>query len=161
VSVLTRYRWFIVAGVVVLVGAAVAIIVWWPSPESAPPRARQYKDFDICLLTPQRGLADPDVAAVWAGAQEVSLQRSVRVLYLAVAGEQTPTRAAEYLASLVAQGCEVIVAVGPAPVAAVAVHEADYPQSTIVAVGVEIDDSSDARRKSSTMDVLTSLVPQL
>lgn len=158
-GVLVRYRWWVLAGVVVLVLSVVAAVVWWPRPEPEDPRARIYREFDICLLTPAQGLADPQVAAAWAGAQEVSVAQSVPVLYLQVAGEQTPERAAEFLATLVAQECEVIVAVGSAPVAAVAANEANYAGVTIVAVGDEIDDSSNERITSSTVDVLTALVP--
>jgi hypothetical protein len=111
-----RYRWPLVAAAVVLLGAVV-LIVLWPEPES-PPRAREYRDYDVCVLTSDQGLADPSAAAVWAGAREVSAQRRVRVLYVAVSGEQTPARAREFLGSLVQQSCEVIVAVGEAPVAA-------------------------------------------
>ena len=127
----------------------------WPDPEPAP-WARQYRDYDVCLLTGERGLADAQAAAVWAGAQQVSEQRRVRVMYLAVTGEQTPQRAGQVLASLVARDCEVIVAVGAAPVAA---DEARYPDATIVAVGDEIDASSDERITSSTGDVLLEMVP--
>ena len=67
---LSKYRWFVVGGVVLLVVIVVAVLVWWPSSEPEP-RAREYRDFDVCLLTPARGLADPQVAAVWAGAQDV------------------------------------------------------------------------------------------
>jgi hypothetical protein len=55
---------------------------------------------------------------------------------LTVAGEQTAQRAGEVQASLVARECDVLVAVGEAPVAA---DEARYPDATIVAVDEEID----------------------
>lgn len=146
--------------VVAAVGVVVAgVVALWPDPEPAP-RARQYRDYDVCLLTGERGLADAQAAAVWAGAQRVSEQRKVRVMYLAVTGEQTPQRAGEVLASLVARDCEVIVAVGAAPVAAVAADEGRYPDATIVAVGDEIDASSVERITSSTVDVLLELVPE-
>jgi hypothetical protein len=159
-GVLVRYRWWALAGVALLVGVVVGAVVWWPGTEPVvEPRARDYREFDVCVLTPGAGLADPHAAAVWAGAQEVSLAQRVPVLYLPVAGEQTPQRAAEYLASLVAQDCEVIVAVGAAPVAAVAANEANYAGATIVAVGDEIDDSGIDRIAPSTVDVLSALVP--
>jgi hypothetical protein len=141
-----------------VLAGVVSVILWWPEPV-AEPRAREYREFDVCILTPDRGLADPQVAAVWAGAQEVSLAQRVPVLYVPVVGEQTPARAGEFLASLVAQKCEVIVAVGAAPVAAVVTNEANYAGATIVAVGDEIDDSSNERITSSTVDVLSGLVP--
>lgn len=155
-----RYRWWLVTAVVVTVGAAVAVVVWWPrSPAVEEPRARQFQDFDVCLLTPAQGLADPQVAAVWAGAQEVSLTRSVRVRYRQVSGEQTAERAGQFLASLVQQGCEVIVAVGPAPAAAAGAYEAGHASVMIVAVGDGIDGSSPETIEASTVDVLLGLVP--
>ena len=155
-----RPRWVWPVGVVAAAGVVVAAVVaLWPDPEPAP-RAREYRDYDVCLLTGERGLADTQAAAVWAGAQRVSEQRKVRVMYLAVTGEQTPQRAAEVLASLVARDCEIIVAVGSAPVAAVAAEKGRYPDATIVAVGNDIDASSDERITQSTVDVLLRLVPE-
>src|SRR5690606_21811689 len=123
------------------------------------PRARIYREFDICVLMPGDGLADPEAAAVWAGVQEVSLAQRVRALYLPAVGEQTPERAAQFLATRVMQECEIIVAVGDGPVAAVATNEAKYADTTIVAVGDEIEDSSHERTTSSVVEVLTELVP--
>jgi ABC-type sugar transport system substrate-binding protein len=158
---MARYRWYVLAGAGVLATALLAAAVWWwLRPESGQePRARVYREFDICVLMPGDGLADPEAAAVWAGVQEVSLAQRVRALYLPVAGEQTPERAAQFLATLVTQECEIIVAVGGAPVAAVATNEAKHAGTTIVAVGDEIENSSHERITSSTVDVLTELVP--
>jgi hypothetical protein len=111
-------------------------------------------------LTPVAGLADAQVAAVWAGAQEVSASRRVRLIYLPVLGEQTPERAGEVLASLIQQDCEIIVAVGQAPVAAAHADTANHPGVTIVAVGDQIDDSSADQIERSTVDVLMALVPE-
>jgi hypothetical protein len=156
-SVLVRYRWFVLAGVVVIVAVLAAVVVWWP--RSEPPRQRVYREFDVCLLTPGEGLADPQAAAVWAGAQDVSLERSVRLLYLPVTGQQTPARAGEFLASLVGQGCDVIVAVGAAPVLAVQAAGESYASTTILTVGDEIDGSSSEAITSSTVDALRRVVP--
>lgn len=158
-SVLVRYRWFVLAGVVAVVAALVAVVLWWPRSEPEQPRERAYREYDVCLLTPSEGLADPQAAAVWAGAQEVSLARGVRLVYLPVAGQQTPARAGEFLASLVGQGCEVIVLVGAAPVMAAAANEGNG-SATILAVGDEIDGSSSETITSSTVDVLMSIVPE-
>jgi hypothetical protein len=77
------------------------------------------------------------------------------VLYLPVAGEQTPARAREFLGSLAQQSCEVIVAVGEAPVAAA--HGAKFPGATIVAVGDGIDGSTNVDITRSTVEVLLNL----
>jgi len=155
-----RHRWPLLAGVVALVAAIVAVVVLTgPEPEPQP-RARAYRDYDVCVLTGDRGLADPSAAAVWAGVQQVSALRDVRVLYVPVAGEQTAARATELLGSLVQQQCDIIVAVGDAPVAAVAVNKTRYPNTTILAVGHEIDASSDAKATASTVEALLNLVPE-
>lgn len=154
-----RYRWLVGAVLALAVGVLVAVIVWWPEREPEP-RARVYRDYDVCVLMSGRGLADPQAAAVWSGAQQVSQVRDVRVLYVSVAGEQSPQRAGEFLASLVQQECEVIVAVGEGPVAAAAANKAKFPAATIVAVGDEIEDTSNEDITSSTVEVLLRLVPE-
>ena len=106
-----RHRWWLLGAVLIVVGAVLAAIVWWPEPVEEP-RARVYREFDICILTPDRGLADPQAAAVWAGAQEVSLAQSVPVLYVPVMGEQSPQRAAEFLALELRRHAEIVRASG-------------------------------------------------
>ncbi len=155
---ISRYRWHVLAGLLLIVGAIVTTILLWPDKEE-PQRARVYRDYDVCVLTGSRGLADAQASAVWKGAQQVSLLRKVRLLYVPVAGDQTPERAAEFLGSLVQQECEVIVAVGEAPVAAAAANKSKFPHTAIVAVGDDIDESSNDRVTSSTVELLLRLVP--
>jgi hypothetical protein len=156
-----RYRWWVLAGAaVVLAGVALAVWLSWPEPDPGPePLTRPHRDFDVCMLMPGPGLSDPQVAAAWSGVVEVARARNVRAQHLAVAGEQSPERSGQFLASLVQQECEVIVAVGSGPVAAVAADRAKYPGSTIVAVGDEIEDMPNERVTASTVEVLSGLVP--
>lgn len=44
----------------------------WPD-DPAEPRAREYRDVTVCLLTGAAGVTDPAAAPVWAGMQESSL----------------------------------------------------------------------------------------
>jgi basic membrane lipoprotein Med (substrate-binding protein (PBP1-ABC) superfamily) len=122
--------------VVVLVLVGLGVWVLWPSAGPAPqPRARQYLAFTACLLTDGRGIAGQRAAPAWAGMQDASLATRVKVQFLPAAGAATAADASAYLASLVQRHCDLIVAVGEAPVAAVAADAAKYPDARFIAVG--------------------------
>jgi len=72
---------------------------------------------------------------VWDGMQKASLATHGKVRYLAVTGDQTPANAATYLATLAIGGCNIILAAGPAPSAAIDANAAAYPQMHFVVVG--------------------------
>jgi len=132
-----RWAWPAIAGGALLV----ALVIWavWPSSPPPPPasRARQYVDFDACLLTDSSGIGGPAAAPAWAGLQDASAATSVRVSFLPVVGPQTEANAVPYLGSLIARHCNVIVAVGPAPVAAVTAEAARYPTVPMVVVSAD------------------------
>jgi basic membrane lipoprotein Med (substrate-binding protein (PBP1-ABC) superfamily) len=132
-----RWAWPAIAGGAVLV----ALVIWAVLPSSPPapaaPRARQYVDFDACLLTDSGGIGSPAAASAWAGLQDVSAATSVRVSFLPVVGPQTEANAVPYLGSLIARHCRVIVAVGLAPVAAVSAEAAKYPTVPMVVVAAD------------------------
>ena len=155
-----RYRWALVAGALsVVVGVGLAVVLW-PSDSEPEPRARVFRDYDVCVLMSSAGLSDPQAAAVWGGVQDAASQRAVRASYQRVLGEQTVARADEFLGSLVQQDCEVIVAVGQAPVAAAVAAPDRFPSVAIVSVGHEIEDSSADATRSSALDVVLRLVPE-
>jgi hypothetical protein len=128
-----RTRWY-VAGAVVLALAGVLTWVVWPEPADAP-RERRYRNVTACLLTDGEGITGRDAAPVWAGMQEMSLRTLARVQFVAVSGEQTPANAAAYLAGLTQGSCDVVVAVGAAPVGAVAQNAGRSPDVQFVSVG--------------------------
>src|SRR5947207_14130382 len=111
-------RWWVWAGVAVVVLAVVVGWLVWPDSKEPPPRARPYLNYTACLLTDAQGLAGPTASRAWAGLQDASLATHARVQYLPVAGEPTVGNAMPYLASLLQRQCAVVVAVGPAQVAA-------------------------------------------
>jgi hypothetical protein len=114
---------------------AVLLIVLLPGSgkPSGSGRARQYLAFDACLLTDAHGLAGTQASQAWAGIQAASLATHVRAEYLPVIGAQTTGTALPYLASLVQRHCNVVIAVGAAPVSAVT---ADAHQFTSVRFAV-------------------------
>ncbi len=123
--------------------ACVALIavgaVWlaWPSGPAVPgaDRVRHYDDdARACLLTGSTGLADPLAAAAWAGLRSASDATSALVSYLPVPAPATPKNARPYLASLVQRQCGVIVAVGPAQVAAASSAAARFGQVRFIVV---------------------------
>ncbi len=137
VARLTWWMWGGIAGL----AAVLAVVSWlaWPVTTPEPARAREYRDFDVCLLTDAQGIAAGPAATAWAGLQEVSKRRSVRVSYLGVSGERGEERAKQLLATQVQQRCAIIVAVGPVQVAAADVVKATYPKVTFLSVASESD----------------------
>ncbi|PZG00163.1 BMP family ABC transporter substrate-binding protein [Micromonospora deserti] len=150
-------------------GLAAAVIIGWVFwPEDEPePRQREYRAETACLLTGERGIGSPEARPVWTGMQEASLAKQVKVQYLEVDGPQTGQNAETFLAGLVQNRCDVILAVGAAPVAAVPPTAARYPAARFVAFGpvtpghnVSVMDPSDpemARRQAH--DLVAALVP--
>jgi len=113
-----RRRWpWLVSGLIVLVSVAGWLV--WPRAEAHPPRERQYRSDLACLLTDDKGVAEGDAAAAWAGLRDASETTLVRSQSLAVTGEQSEANAMSFLASLVQRQCGLVIAVGSAPVAAV------------------------------------------
>ncbi|HEX6872261.1 MAG TPA: hypothetical protein VF163_14280 [Micromonosporaceae bacterium] len=116
---------------------AVAALIWtmWPTENARTPRERQYLQFTACLLTDQEGITSPDAAQVWAGMQDASLATHAKIEYLAVAGPQTAANAVPYLNSLAQSQCNLILAAGDAPVAAVTASAAQFPNIRFHAAG--------------------------
>ncbi|MEW2314964.1 BMP family ABC transporter substrate-binding protein [Streptomyces bauhiniae] len=130
-------RAWIAAGAVVLVAAAVGVGVHLAGRQDGPPdtRARQYKEFDACLLTGDKGIAQgTDAASAWQGMQRASLETRARINYVPVTGAQSEANTQPFLNSLMQRHCGVLIAVGT-PQARVA-HEAaaNHPEVRFVLV---------------------------
>src|SRR5688572_8099415 len=71
------HRWWLTSGAGLLV---VILLTWalWPATKETP-RERRYLDYTACLLTGEKGIADPAAAPVWAGMQEASLATHAKV----------------------------------------------------------------------------------
>jgi hypothetical protein len=131
---ITVFSWSVIATLAVVL----AVVAWlsWPGPDPGePPRARQYRDYDLCLLTDGRGIQAQPASEVWQGLQQVSLETRAKVTFLPVTGEQTQAVAAQIVATQVQQQCDIIVAVGEPQTAAVASAAGKYPQVKFVTVG--------------------------
>jgi basic membrane lipoprotein Med (substrate-binding protein (PBP1-ABC) superfamily) len=129
-------RW-LVAGLVALVlaGAVVVGFLWRRPPAPEPPRAREYADVNVCLLTAEQGLADPDAMPVWAGMQQASPAAQVRVQYVAITGPQAVDNARAFLAGLVQSKCTMVLAASGLPLAAVKESAPSFPDTQFVTVG--------------------------
>ena len=106
-----------------------------PSPTADGPRARVYRDTDVCLLTDAHGITAAPASIAWQGLRDFSGRTAVRVSYVPVIGAATPANAGQFLAGLVQRRCRVVVAVGGPQVAAVQARAASTPQVGFVAVG--------------------------
>jgi basic membrane lipoprotein Med (substrate-binding protein (PBP1-ABC) superfamily) len=124
----------VLLAVAVLAGVTVAL---WPKPARVlpPTRDRVYSAQRVCLLTGPAGLADPATAQVWGGLEDASVKSRAQVSYLSVAGVDTAANAAPYLASLADGRCDLVLAVGSAPVGAVALDAPKFPQVKFLVVG--------------------------
>lgn len=132
-----RY-WAGAAGAAVVVAAVIAAVVAGSGAHHArelpPTRARAYTQQQACLLTGSRGLADPAAAPVWAGMQDASTRTHAKVMYLAMAGDQSAAAAGPYLASLAERHCTVVLAAGAGPAGAVDSTGVKFPGTRFVAV---------------------------
>lgn len=126
----------VVGGVGALAVLGGVLALCWPgsAAKQPAPRARGYSPQRTCLLVGARGLLDPRAAAAWQGLRDASATTRAQATYLSVAGAQTGGNAAPYLASL-AQGCSLVVAVGPGPVAAVGIDHARFPKAAFAIDG--------------------------
>jgi hypothetical protein len=143
-----------------IAGAAViALLVWalWPSSAPPPaPRARQYLTFTACLLTSQRGIADPKAAPIWAGMQDASLATRAKVQYLAVTGPQTVDNAVTFVNTLAQTHCNLIIAAGDIPDGAVQKAAPTFPTTAFYAVGTTIGTSHVRAIGGATDDAIRS-----
>lgn len=132
-----RGFWFLACGTCVAVIALVAGLIWAFTGASSVPaaRARSYTNFQACLLTGERGLADPAAAPVWAGMEQASLATHAKVSYLAVMGPQTKGNALPFLGSLLARHCGVVLTAGKAERDAAAEQARQYPSVKFAVVG--------------------------
>lgn len=132
----------VVAALAVVAGAVTAAVTWWPSGHhraaaTGKPytRARTYTARRICLLTGPGGVTDAATAPVWTGLEDASAKGHAQVSYLAAAGPQTAAAVSSYLASLATSRCDLVFAVGAAPVGAVGLDAARFPDTRFVVVG--------------------------
>jgi hypothetical protein len=132
VSLLRRRETVAVAAV--LAACALAVIIWWPGGDEAPARERRYQATTACLLTDDKGLTGPEAGAAWTAMREISDRKRIKVQYLAITGPQTAANGLAYFNTLGMQQCGTIIAVGPAPVAALNEGRAQFPAITYHAV---------------------------
>lgn len=162
---LDAWHWAPVACVAVLVvGILTGVLA--TGPVAGPGvRARSYLARTACLLTDSRGLAGPQAAAAWAGLQDASAATGAQVQYLAVPSGTTAAGARPYLASLVLRKCAVVVATGPAQVAAVAADAVRFGSVRFAVAGgrapganVAVLPASAGAMRSAVTSLVTSAV---
>jgi hypothetical protein len=146
----SRRFWLCAAAVVVAIG-----VTWWLWPAEKP-RARQYRDATACLLTGTNGVNGAQAKPVWAAMRRASDTSLVKVQYLEVDGPQTVQNAASYLASLAQSRCDVIVAVGDAPVGVLRRDASRFPGIRFVAVGPGAKDAGESIDAPSNVEFLAS-----
>jgi basic membrane lipoprotein Med (substrate-binding protein (PBP1-ABC) superfamily) len=133
-----RGFWFLTGACVTLSGLAAGLTLAFVggTTSTAPvARARSYTNFQACLLTSERGLADPAAAPLWAGMQEASLATHAKVSYLAVRGPQTSDNALPFLGSLLIRHCQVVLAAGQPERDAITQRASKYKTVKFAVVG--------------------------
>jgi hypothetical protein len=129
-----RARLLLLGGpALVLVAVAVVLVVALTS--GTAPRARQYLTFTACLLTDSHGLTGRPAAQAWSGMQQASLATRAKVEYAPVMSGSTPAAATPVLAGLLQGHCNVVIAAGPAQVAALVSEKVRPPGVRLVALG--------------------------
>jgi hypothetical protein len=134
-----RGFWFLIGGACLAIcGLAVGLTLVFTdggSSSASVAGERWYSNSQACLLTGDRGLADPAAAPLWAGMQQASLTTHAKVSYLAVMGPQTKGNALSFLGSLLVRHCGVVLAAGSAQRDAVAARAHQYPSVKFAVVG--------------------------
>ncbi|MFD9303251.1 BMP family ABC transporter substrate-binding protein [Streptomyces sp. NPDC060048] len=124
-------------GAVVLVLGLVGVWLFAGGGQDGPPdpRARQYKEFDACLLTDEKGIVTGAAAApVWEGMQKASLETRARVTYVPVIGEPSAATARPFFNSLMQRQCDVVLAVGAPQVEVTEAGAKEHPKARFVVV---------------------------
>lgn len=136
-GVLRGRRGWTLGGAAVLALALVGVWVFAGGGQDGPPdpRARQYKEFDACLLTDEKGIVTGAPAApVWEGMQAASLETRARVTYVPVVGEPSAADARPFFNSLMQRKCDVVLAVGASQVEVTQAGAKDHPKARFVVV---------------------------
>jgi hypothetical protein len=158
-----RQRVLVAVFTVFFLGGFATWLLWPSRPGEAPsPRERHYRSTTACLLTDDNGVTRDPAKAVWAGMQEASTATLIKVQQLSIIGPQTTANGLSYLNTLGAQRCTVIIAAGPAPVAAMVEGRAQFPNIVFVAVGGDtkgsaittVDTSSPATIQANVRDIV-------
>ncbi|MEU0831562.1 BMP family ABC transporter substrate-binding protein [Streptomyces sp. NPDC005969] len=126
-------------GGVLLVGCVLLGARWFGDSDTAAPpdaRARQYRDFNACLLTGDKGIVPGSPAApVWKGMQQASADTRARVTYVPVMGEQTAANVQPHMNSLMQRQCGIVLTIGRAQGEAARSVAKQYPEVPFVVVG--------------------------
>jgi basic membrane lipoprotein Med (substrate-binding protein (PBP1-ABC) superfamily) len=135
-----RRHWRLITAILILVGAAITVITIAvhsdkPDRQLPPTRAREYTNFQACLLTGEQGPTDPLVQPIWAGLQEASQQTHAKVSYLAVAGPNTVGNTLPYLTTLIQRQCNLILAAGTTQTDAIKQIAQQHPQTQFAITG--------------------------
>ncbi|MCH0570983.1 BMP family ABC transporter substrate-binding protein [Streptomyces sp. MUM 136J] len=134
-SALRGRRGLAVTGAAAVTLALLGVRAFTGDEKPAPPdpRARQYRDFDACLLTDDKGItAGAPAAPVWAGMQEASSDTRIRVTYVPVMGDQSEAAVRPVFNGLVQRRCEVILAAGSTEVKVAQEEAARNPEVRFV-----------------------------
>jgi basic membrane lipoprotein Med (substrate-binding protein (PBP1-ABC) superfamily) len=96
--------------------------------------------------------------------QEASAATRAKVQFLAVVGPQTEQNALPYLTSLALRHCDVVLAVGPAQVAAVAAGAPRFPTVRFVVIGdgaqgANVSQVASSQRDEVRLAVKAAVVP--
>ncbi|WP_243878986.1 BMP family ABC transporter substrate-binding protein [Streptomyces sp. KS 21] len=152
---------------VVLVLGLVGVWLFVGGGQEGPPdpRARQYKEFDACLLTDEKGIvAGAAAAPVWDGMQKASLETRARVTYVPVVGEPSADNARPFFNSLMQRKCDVVLAVGAPQVEVTEAGAKQHPNARFVVVdgaqtaGNVVVAKSGDRLKETVADVIRRAV---
>ncbi|MFE2557189.1 BMP family ABC transporter substrate-binding protein [Streptomyces sp. NPDC059352] len=157
-----RAGWAVAAVVVLVLGLFGARLFAGSDDGSTTPpdtRAREYQDFDACLLTGEKGIvAGAPAEPVWEGMRTASEGegRPIRVTFVPVMGEQSTANARPFLNGLVQRDCEIVLASGASQVTVAEEAAEKNPKVRFVVID---QGAGDGRGEGRERDNLARLTP--
>jgi hypothetical protein len=125
-----RPRATIGAAVAALAVTSGAILLLQPGhngPTSVDPRTRVFANYSACLLTGPGGVSTQPASAIWKGMQQASNTTNERVTNQSIIGPQTTQNAEQYINTLAALRCQVVITIGQDAAGAAVSRATAYP----------------------------------
>jgi basic membrane lipoprotein Med (substrate-binding protein (PBP1-ABC) superfamily) len=127
--------WWRAGSLAGLLAVIVAVLVVTLSGGKPTVDGGRYLAFTSCLITGSPGISASPASAAWAGIEDAAQATRMQAHYLVVPARTSSGGATPYLNGLLAQRCDLVVAVGTGPAAAVRADAHSFAGVRFVVVG--------------------------